>query len=212
MAAASLVVNDDLPCQKNPQYFYQMKNKKKQNNSINIVDFETDSFKSKPRHMKSYLAVASLFALSTSFSAAQFIDFENNNVKVVFNQQTVDGNVVTVATATVTETSDTGIVTVRRQTEKIVPSATGTGTEKIVTEEETLAIPNAAAPGTFIVTATTTTKTTPIDEDGNEGETAEDSVVDVDTSVAEADLDLPQSTEFVQIDPELDTPIVISAE
>jgi hypothetical protein len=81
-----------------------------------------------------------------------------------------------------------------------------------VTEEETLAIPNAAAPGTFIVTATTTTKTTPIDENGDEGETSEDSVVDVDTSVAEADLDLPQSTEFVELDPELDTPIVISAE
>lgn len=180
----------------------------------NIVDFCSKSEKFLPnKFMKNFatkLAIAS--ALLTSSVYAQFIDFENNNVKVVFNQQTIDGNVVTVATATIAETSSSGIVTVRRQTEKIVPSATGTGTEKIVTEEETLAIPNAAAPGTFIVTATTTTKTTPIDENGDEGETSEDSVVDVDTSVAEADLDLPQSTEFVELDPELDTPIVISAE
>jgi len=180
----------------------------------NIVDFCSRNEKIQPDEFmkKLIIKIAVSSALLASSAYAQFIDFENNNVKVVFNQQTIDGSVVTVATATITETSSSGIVTVRRQTEKIVPSATGTGTEKIVTEEETLAIPNAAAPGTFIVTATTTTKTTPIDENGDEGETSEDSVVDVDTSVAEADLDLPQSTEFVELDPELDTPIVISAE
>jgi len=192
-----------------------MKIKKQQNLSItsNIVDICSKNERITKTPMKTFLLHAGIAAaLSASSASAQFIDFESNNVKVVFNQQTVGGNVVTVATATITETSTSGIVTVRRQTEKIVPSSTGTGTEKIVTEEETLAIPNAAAPGTFIVTATTTTKTTPIDEDGNEGDTSEDSVVDVDTSVAEADLDLPQSTEFVELDPELDTPIVISAE
>lgn len=192
-----------------------MKIKNQQNLSVasNIVDICSRNERICKTPMKKFFLNAGIAtALLVSSASAQFIDFENNNVKVVFNQQTVDGNVVTVATATITETSSSGIVTVRRQTEKIIPSSTGTGTEKIVTEEETIAIPNAAAPGTFIVTATTTTKTTPIDEDGNEGDTSEDSVVDVDTSVAEADLDLPQSTEFVELDPELDTPIVISAE
>lgn len=180
----------------------------------NIVDICSRNERIPQTPMKKIiLSTGIVSALLVSSASAQFIDFGSGNVKVVFNQQVVDGNVVSVATATITETDPaTGATTVKRQTEKTVPSATGTGTERIVTEETTVATPDPTSPGVFSVETTTATKTTPIDESGNEGATTEEEVVELDPLVLEDDLDLPASTQFVEIDPELDAPIVISAE
>ena len=162
----------------------------------------------------SYLAT--LCAVATHFVAmpvanADFIDFADENVKVVFTQENVGGVIVTVATASILELdADTGVITVRRQVERLTPDGSG-GFEKVITEETTIATPDdPVTPGIYSVETTTKTITTLIDGLGNEGPPAEDTVVELDPLVSVIDLDLPPSTVFVPIVPGLDDPIVIS--
>lgn len=148
-----------------------------------------------------------VFAFGT-LASAQFITF-GPGVKVVFTQVVEDGFTVTKATATVSETAPDGTITVRRQTQVIVPDGSG-GFTQIITQEETVASPDPMNPGVFSVTTSTEVLTTPIDSMGNEGSTTSDVTVVTDPTVNEADLDLPPTTSFVPLDENLDEPVVIS--
>jgi hypothetical protein len=160
--------------------------------------------------------LATLCAIATHFAAmpvaiANFIDFSDEDVKVVFTQENVGGVIVTVATATIVEQdAGTGVITVRRQVERLTPDGSG-GFEKVITEETTIATPDdPETPETYSVETTTRTITTLVDGSGNEGPPVEDESVDLDRVVPAINLDLPASTEFLPIVPELDDPIVIS--
>jgi hypothetical protein len=132
-------------------------------------------------------------------------------VKVVFAQVVEDGFTVTKATATVSETVD-GTITVKRQTEVIVPDGGGSFTKK-VTQEETVASPDPMTPGVFSVTTSTEVLTTPLDaaQTPTGGTTTATATV-TDPAVNVGDLDLPPATTFVPLDETLEEPIVISAE
>jgi len=136
-----------------------------------------------------------------------FITF-GATTKVVFTQVVKNGFTVTKATATVSETALDGSITVRRQTEVIVPDGAG-GFTKEVTQETTIA--TVTAPGVFDVETTTEVLTTPLDT--NQTPTAPTTTVETvitDLAVNEADLNLPQSTTFVPLSEDLEEPIVIS--
>ncbi|MDA7880927.1 hypothetical protein N9A94_01320 [Akkermansiaceae bacterium] len=145
--------------------------------------------------------------LATANADEPFITY-GPNVKVVFTQVVEDGFTVTKATATVSETAVDGTITVRRQTQVIVPDGSGGFTKK-ETQETTVATP--AGGGVFSVETTTELLTTPLD--GAQAPTAPTETTSetvTDPSVNEGDLNLPASTSFIPIIPELDEPIVIS--
>ena len=133
-------------------------------------------------------------------------------VKVVFAQVVEDGFTVTKATATVSETAGDGTITVKRQTEVIVPDGGGSFTKK-VTQEETVASPDPMTPGVFSVTTSTEVLTTPLDaaQTPTGGTTTATATV-TDPAVNVGDLDLPPSTVFVPLDESLDEPVVISGQ
>jgi hypothetical protein len=165
--------------------------------------------------MKKVILGALLLSSSASLQA-QFIDF-TQNVKVVFKNVEVTnsaGETVTAtqATASVTETDPaTGKITAKRQTYVQVSDGSG-GQETIVTQEATVATVDPAS-GAFDVETTTEVLTTPVDETGTPvAPTVTETTVVNEEDVEEADLALPPTTTFVPVDPELDTPIVISAE
>jgi hypothetical protein len=165
--------------------------------------------------MKKLLLSALLLASSTSLQA-QFIDF-TSNVKVVFKNVDVvnsNGDTVTAtqATASVTETDPvTGQITAKRQTYVQVPDGDG-GQETIVTQEATVATVDPVS-GAFDVQTTTEVLTTPVDVNGTPiAPTVTETTVVNEEDVDEADLDLPPTTTFVPADPQLDIPVVISAE
>ena len=165
--------------------------------------------------MKKLILSALLLASSASLQA-QFIDF-TQNVKVVFKNVEVTnsaGETVTAtqATASVTETDPaTGKITAKRQTYVQVSDGSG-GQETIVTQEATVATVDPVS-GAFDVETTTEVLTTPVDETGTPvAPTVTETTVVNEEDVEEADLALPPTTTFVPVDPELDTPIVISAE
>ena len=161
------------------------------------------------------LAFASLFCAGSATVQAQFIDF-TNNVKVVF--KTVDvvnsaGATVsaTQATATVTETDSNGVITAKKQTFVQVSDGSG-GNEQLVTQETTTATPDPFT-GNFAVETITKVRTTPVDASGTAtGSTTVSTTIEDEADVDEDDLDLPPTTTFTPVDPELDTPVVISAE
>ena len=143
-------------------------------------------------------------------ASGQFIDFKNENVKVVFTQETSGGVTSTIATATVIEQDPvSGAITVRRLTQKQTPDGSG-GYTKVVTQETTVATPDSGNPGFYIVVTNTKTTTTTVDDEGNEGVPSETEVGVSDPAVPVADLDLPQSTQFAPVAPDLDDPLVIS--
>lgn len=165
--------------------------------------------------MKKLILSALLLASSTSLQA-NFIEF-TSNVKVVFTTVTVvnsNGDTVTAtqATASVIETDPAkGQIIAKRQTYVQVPDGNG-GQETIVTQEETVATVKPS--GAFDVETTTQKLTTPVDVNGNPigaTLTEEEPVFNL-NDVDEADLDLPPTTTFVPADPQLDIPVVISAE
>ena len=165
--------------------------------------------------MKKLILSALLLASSASLQA-QFIDF-TQNVKVVFkNVEVVNSNGDTVtatqATASLTETDPaTGQITAKRQTYVQVPDGNG-GQETIVTQEATVATVDPVS-GAFDVQTTTEVLTTPVDENGASiGDTVTETTVVDEEDVDEADLDLPPTTTFTPVDPQLDIPVVISAE
>ena len=146
---------------------------------------------------------------------AKIIDFANN-VKVVF--KTLDvvnaaGATVsaTQATATVTETDSNGVITAKKQTFVQVSDGSG-GNEQLVTQETTTATPDPFT-GNFAVETITKVRTTPVDASGTAtGSTTVSTTIEDEADVDEDDLDLPPTTTFTAVDPELETPVVISAE
>ena len=142
----------------------------------------------------------------------QFIDF-TNNVKVV--DKTVDvvnsaGETVsgTQATSTVTETDSNGVITAKKQTFVQVSDGSG-GNEQLVTQETTTATPDPFT-GNFAVETITKVRTTPVDASGTAtGSTTVSTTIEDEPDVDEDDLDLPPTTTFTPVDPELDIPVVI---
>lgn len=162
------------------------------------------------------LALASIFCAASASLQAQFIDLTANNIKVVFKNvdvvnsagQTVTG---TQATATLTETDSNGVITAKKQTFVQVSDGTG-GTEQLVTQETTTATPDPFT-GNFAVEKITKVRTTPVDTSGTAiGSTTVATTIEDEADVDEDDLDLPPTTTFTPVDPDLDIPVVISAE
>jgi len=160
--------------------------------------------------LKTFLLAAHFFVFGlVAPASAQFITF-GTGTKVVFQQEVIDGFTVTRATATVTETAVDGTITVRRQSQVIVPDGSG-GFEMRETQETTIATPDPTDPGVFSVETTTDLLKTPLDGSQNAtGSTVTAQTVVTDPSVNEGDLNLPPSTTFVPLDEDLDEPIVIS--
>ena len=162
------------------------------------------------------LALAAIFCAASANLQAQFINFDTNNVKVVFEQVDVEnsaGETVsgTQATAIVTETDDSGVITSKKQTFTIVSDGSG-GTEQLVTQETKTATPDPVT-GVFEVVTIEQKKTTPVDETGTAiGSTVTETDFDFQSEVDEDDLDLPPTATFVTVDDELEAPVVISLE
>ena len=159
------------------------------------------------------LAIASLFCAGSL--QAQFIDLTANNLKGVFTTEDVVNSAgatvsTTVATVSVVSTDANGKITSKKQTFVQVPDGSG-GTEQIVTQILIIATPDGFGVGTFNVNKTTKVRTTPVLANGNSGATTIVTTEDDSTDVAGVDLDLPPTTTFTPIDPNLDTPVVISA-
>lgn len=162
------------------------------------------------------LALASIFCAASANLQAQFISFDNNNVKVVFENVDLEnsaGDTVTAtqATAVVTETDASGVITSRTQTFAIVSDGSG-GTEQVVTQETVTATPDPVT-GVFEVVTIEQKKTTPVDVTGTAiGSTVTQTDFDFQSEVDEDDLDLPPTATFVTVDDELEAPVVISLE
>lgn len=116
---------------------------------------------------------------------------------------------MTQAEAIVTSTNSAGVITVKRQTQVIVPDGQG-GYDQIVTSEETVATPAGTA-GVYDVTVDTETVTTELDEDQQPTGTPPTTEDNQDTTVNVINPDLPEATTYTPIDPDLDEPVVISA-
>jgi hypothetical protein len=170
----------------------------------NIV---TNAFRTKA------LAIASLFCAGSL--QAQFIDFTANNIKVVF--KTVDvvnsaGATVsaTQATASVVSTDASGTITSKEQTFVQVPDGSG-GIEQIVNQVTKTATVDAFT-GNYAVETITKVRTTPVDANGTAtGSTSVATTIEDESNVETSNLDFPPTTTFTPIDPNLDTPVVISA-
>jgi len=161
------------------------------------------------------LAFASLFCAGSASVQAQFIDLSANNVKVVFKpvNVVVNGTIVvaTQATASVTETDANGVITAKRMTFVQVSDGAG-GLEQQVTQEATVATPDPVS-GSYDVQTTTNDLTTPVDASGTAtGATTTVTTVVDEEDVETGDLDLPPTTTFTPVDPELDVPVVVSPE
>jgi len=155
------------------------------------------------------LAASFLFFGSITVASADFIDLSAGNIKVIFTQVTIDGFVVTKATATTSVTDPgTGEITVKRMTQVIVPNGSG-GFDLIVTEETTVA--TVTGPDQYDEVVTEDVMTTPLDgsQDPTGPETTTTSSVTT-TGVTFDDLDLPPSSEFIPTDGELDEPVIVS--
>ena len=161
------------------------------------------------------LALASIFCAASTNLQAQFITFDDT-VKVVFQSVEIvnsGGETVsaTQATAIVTETDSDGVITQKEQTFVQVPDGSG-GTEQIVEQKTTTATPDPVT-GVFEVVTIEQTKTTPTDEEGTAtGSTKTETTFDIASDVDEDNLDLTPTTTLSAPDPELDTPVVFSAE
>ncbi|MFT6179992.1 MAG: hypothetical protein ACJAQT_003517 [Akkermansiaceae bacterium] len=152
--------------------------------------------------LKILFLTTSILAGSLLGTNAAFIDL-GPNVKVVFTQVTVDGNVVTQAVATITETAIDGTITVKKQTEVVVPDGSG-GFVKTVTQDETVATLTSGT--SYTVTTSSEVLTTPLDDMMVEGTTTTAATTSTDPVVDFDDLDLPPSTEFYPVDDEFVAP------
>ena len=159
------------------------------------------------------LAIASLFCAGSL--QAQFIDLTANNLKAVFTTEDVVNSAgitvsTTVATVSVVSTDANGKITSKSQTFAQVSDGSG-GTEQIVTQLLITATPAGFGVGTFDVERTTKVRTTPVLANGNLGTTTTVTTEDDSNDVAGNALNLPPTTTFTAVDPNLDTPVVISA-
>ena len=160
------------------------------------------------------LALASVFCAASGNLQAQFLD--TTNLKPIFKVVTTTnsaGETVTgvQASASTFSTDANGVITSKQQTEIQVSNGAG-GQEKIVNQITTTATPDPVT-GNYEVVTLDKKKTTPVDSSGTPtGTTVTVNTFTDDTDVDEDDLNLPPSTTFTPVDPELDIPVVISAE
>ena len=160
------------------------------------------------------LALASVFCAASGNLQAQFLN--TTNLKPIFTTVTTTnsaGETVTgvQASASTFSTDANGVITSKQQTEVQVSDGSG-GTEQIVTQVLVVATPDGFGVGTYNVDKSTKVRTTPVLANGNLGTTTTVTTDDDSTDALEIDLDLPPATTFTPVDPELDIPVVISAE
>ena len=162
------------------------------------------------------LAFTSIFCAASVNLQAQFISFDNNNVKVVFESVDLENSAgdtvtATLATAVVTETDASGVITSKKQTFAVVSDGSG-GTEQLVTQETKTATPDPST-GIFEIVTIEQKKVTPVDETGAAtGSTVTATTFDIESDVDEDDLDLPATATFAVVVEELEAPVVISLE
>jgi hypothetical protein len=160
------------------------------------------------------LALASVFCAASGNLQAAFLD--TTNLKPVFKTVTTTnsaGETVTgvQASASTYSTDADGVITSKQQTEVQVSDGDG-GQEKIVNQITKTATPDPIT-GNYEVVTITKEQTTPVDASGTAvGSTVTVNGISDETEVDEDDLDLPPATTFTPVDPELDIPVVISAE
>lgn len=160
------------------------------------------------------LALVSVLCAASGNLQAQFLD--STNLKPVFKIVTTvnsAGETVTgvEASASTYSTDANGVITSKQQTEVIVSDGAG-GQEKIVNQITKTATPDPVT-GKYEVTTLIKKQTTPVDASGTAiGSTVTVNTLTDDTDVDEDDLNLPAATTFTPVSPELDTPVVISAE
>jgi hypothetical protein len=157
------------------------------------------------------LALASIFCAASANLQAQFIDLSGNDVKVVFEQVDYNGQTVTEATASKrTGTLANGNVEAKEMTFKTVADGAGGYTRIVVQKTVTATLDSFN--NTWSVTTTSTTASTPVDNQGTVigGTTNTPATPTVISGLLENELDLPPTTSFTAIDPNLDTPVVIS--
>jgi hypothetical protein len=160
------------------------------------------------------LALASVFCAASGNLQAQFLDA--TNLKPVFKIVTTTnsaGETVTgvQASASTYSTDANGVITSKQQTEVQVSDGDG-GQEKVVNQITTTATPDPIT-GNYEVVTITKEQTTPVNANGAAtGSTVTVNGISDETDVDEDDLGLPTATTFTPVDPELDIPVVISAE
>ena len=155
------------------------------------------------------VAIASFFCAGSL--QAQFIDLSGNDVKVVFEQVTYNGQTVTEATASKrTGTLANGNVEAREMTFKTVGDGAGGFTRIVVQKTVTATLDSFT--GKWSVTTTSNTASTPVDSQGVVigGTTNTPATPTVLSDLEEGELDLPPTTTFAPYSAELDTPVVIS--
>jgi len=160
------------------------------------------------------LALASVFCAASGNLQAQFLN--TTNLKPVFKIVTITnsaGETVTgvQASASTYSTDANGVITSKQQTEVQVSDGAG-GQEKVVNQITKTATPDPVT-GNYEVVTISKEQTTPVDASGTAtGSTVTVNTLTDDNNVDEDDLDLPPATTFTPVDPELDIPVVISAE
>jgi len=130
----------------------------------------------------------------------------DRNTKVVFTTQIIGNESVKVATAVIKTVDSAGVSTIKQLVEKKVPA--GNGFDLIVEEIESIV--TQTSPGVFTVRTITNVTTTPTNSSGDPTGPPVASPEDdeTETGVAEADLDLPESTQ-IESDPDFgETPAV----
>ena len=157
------------------------------------------------------LALASIFCAASANLQAQFIDLSGNDVKVVFEQVDYNGQTVTEATASKrTGTLANGNVEAKEMTFKTVADGAGGFTRIVVQKTVTATLDSFT--NKWSVTTTSSTASTPVDSQGTVigGTTNTPATPTVISGLLENELDLPPTTSFTAIDPNLDTPVVLS--
>ena len=142
---------------------------------------------------------------------AQFIDLSGNDVKVVYKQVDYNGQTVTEAIASKrTGTLANGNVEAKEMTFKTVADGAGGFTRIVVQKTVTATLDSFT--NKWSVTTTSNTAATPVDNQGVVigGTTNTPATPTVLSDLEESELDLPPTTSFTAIDPNLDTPVVIS--
>ena len=170
----------------------------------------------------SSIAFASVFCAGSVSLQAQTTFLDTTNLKPKFETVVVvnsAGETVSAiqASAATFETDSNGVITSKELKEVVVevaPTVVGEEStlEKIVTQVTKTATPDPVT-GVFEVVVIEQEKTTPVDAEGTEtGATTTETAFEFLTDVDEEELDLAPATSFVEVDPELEVPVVISAE
>lgn len=160
------------------------------------------------------LALVSVLCAASGNLQAQFLN--TTNLKPIFKTVTTvnsAGETVTgvEASASTYSTDASGVITSKQQTEVQVSDGDG-GQEKIVNQITKTATPDPIT-GNYEVVTITREETTPVDANGAAtGSPVTVNGISDETDVDEDDLGLPPATTFTPVDPELDIPVVISAE